>query len=319
MPLYEYRDGGLVAVPRLNPGPDLYESEIEQLAWDDLEAFTGETLFLVARQARIFGGGIPDILALDEAGRVVVIEIKRDIDRAQLAQCLEYAGWARLTSLDEIASLYKRTDQGLEHQGVEAFFRDWQDFTETTTPITINPQPRLFLIAREFEGRTRSALDFLKENSLPVIVIPVTIYQDRDGRRIIDIESETETLLHATSTPTPNPQPVTVNGRRVTVSDLIEAGLLEPDEDVEWVRPRLGEHYTARIQADGSFLLPDQSVYQSPSVAAIRAANLVSADGWFAWRVIRLGGTRLDELRRQYVAQSLKKADTEMSPDQVAS
>lgn len=200
MPLYEYRDGGLTAVPRLNPGPELYEREIEHLVWDDLEAFTGETLFPVARQARILGGGIPDILALDEAGRVVVIEVKRDIDRSQLAQCLEYAGWARLTNLDEIASLYNRADKGHEHRGVEGFFRDWQDFTETTTPVTINPQPRLFLIARDFEGRTRSALDFLQENSLPVIVVPVTLYQDRDGRRIIDIESESETLIHTTTT-----------------------------------------------------------------------------------------------------------------------
>ena len=53
----------------VRPGPDLYEKEIEQLAWDDLEAFTGESLFPVARQARITGGGIPDILALDEVGK----------------------------------------------------------------------------------------------------------------------------------------------------------------------------------------------------------------------------------------------------------
>lgn len=109
----------------------------------------------VARQARIAGGGVPDILALDESGRVVVIEVTRDIDRGQLAQCLDYAGWARLTNVDEVASLYNRARPS--HAGVEAFFRDWQDFMETATPVTINPQPRLYLIARYFEGRTRSA------------------------------------------------------------------------------------------------------------------------------------------------------------------
>ena len=71
----------------MTPGPDPYEREIEALAWSNLEAFTGEALFPVARQARISGGGIPDILALDESGRVVVIEVKRDMDRSQLAQC----------------------------------------------------------------------------------------------------------------------------------------------------------------------------------------------------------------------------------------
>jgi hypothetical protein len=35
----------------------------------DLEAFTGESLFPVARQPHIAGGGVPDILALDDTGR----------------------------------------------------------------------------------------------------------------------------------------------------------------------------------------------------------------------------------------------------------
>lgn len=173
MPLYELDGDTLRPFRQLRPGPDLYEEEIERLAWGDLEAFTGDSLFPLARQARIPGGGIPDILALDEGGRVVVIEVKRDVDRGQLAQCLEYAGWARLTHLDEISRLY---DRGTGRRGPEAFFRDWQDFTESTTPVTINPQPRLYLIARDFEGRTRSALDFLQESSLPVTLIPVTVY-----------------------------------------------------------------------------------------------------------------------------------------------
>lgn len=302
MPIYELRESGLYPFSQVRPGSELYESEIEALAWSDLEAFTGEALFPVARQARISGGGIPDILALDESGRVVVIEVKRDIDRAQLAQCLEYAGWARLTHLEEIASLYKRSPG---HAGPEAFFRDWQDFTETGTPVMINPSPRLYLIARGFEGRTRSALDFLRENGLPVTVVPVTVYQDAEGRRVIDIEADHEPVL-TPATPAAagarSPRPVTVDGRRVGMADLLDAGLLQVNEPVEFIRPRLGERYEAIIQPDGSFKMPDGSVHQSPSLAAMRAANMIACDGWYVWRVPRLGGVKLHELRDQYVA-----------------
>lgn len=302
MPLYELHDGALRPFARLRPGAELYEKEIEDLVWADLEAFTGETLFPVARQARIAGGGIPDILALDETGRVVVIEVKRDLDRGQLAQCLEYAGWARLTNLDEVAGLY---DAGIEtHRGIEAFFRDWAEFTDTATPVTINPQPRLVLIARDFEGRTRSALDFLRENSLPVVVVPVTIYEDRAGRRVVDIEADHEPeVAVSTARVSRSPKAVTANGRRVTVSDLIEAGLLEAGESVEFIRPRLGQHHTATINADGSFVIADGTVHQSPSLAAMRSADMVSCDGWHAWRVCRLDGTLLDDLRQQYVKE----------------
>ena len=79
------------------------------------------------------------------------------------------AGWARTTNLDELASLY--------HQGGPSFFTDWQDFTETSTPVVVNRSPRIILIARSFEGRTRSALEFLRENGLPVVVVPVTVYE----------------------------------------------------------------------------------------------------------------------------------------------
>ena len=55
----------------------------------------------------------------------VVIEVKREMDRAQLAQVLEYAGWARTVGLDEIAT---RTRY---HGGAAGFWEDWQEFTGT--------------------------------------------------------------------------------------------------------------------------------------------------------------------------------------------
>lgn len=301
MPLYELRDGTLRAFHRLRPGPDFYEHELESLVWNDLESFTGESLFPLARQARIGPGGIPDVLALDESGRIVVIEVKRDIDRGQLAQCLEYAGWARLTNLDEISGLYNRDPA---HQGKEAFFRDWQDFTETTTPVTINPQPRLYLIARDVDGRTRSALEFLQASSLPVTVIPVTMYEDPSGRRLVDIDADHEPAAPVAGATGTIPVPVTANGRRVVVRDLLDAGFIVADEPVEFVRPRVGEQFDAVVLTDGTFRLPDGTIHQSPSGAAMHAADLPSYDGWHAWRVPRLGGTTLHSLRLRYVTEN---------------
>lgn len=305
MPLYDVDDdGSLAPLDRLRPGPDLYERQIEDLLWADPEAFVGDALFVVARQPRISEGGIPDIVALDEDGRVVIIEVKRDIAREQLAQALEYAGWARLTHLDEIADLYNRGNGG--DQGAEAFFRDWQNFTETSTPITIEPQPRLYLVAGDFEGRTRSALEFLRDNFVPLAIVQVTLYQDTSGRRVIDVQPEHEPAVVATSAPSEpaHVRRVSAEERRVGVTDLIDAGFLEPDEPVEFPRPRLGEHYDATIRANGWFVLPDGTEHRSPSGAAEYAADLPQYDGWRAWRVPRLGGTTLRELRERYVEEA---------------
>jgi hypothetical protein len=180
MPLFEFFENTLKPIQPLHAGPDLYEKEIERLLWENLEALTGEPLFPLARQPKIEGGGIPDIVALDESGRVVVIEVKRDVDRSQLAQCLEYAGWARSTSLDELSALYPA--------GVSKFFEDWQDFTKSGTPMVVNPAARLFLVAGDIHGRTRSAVDFLVENGLPVVLIVVNLYADAANHKFIDVK-----------------------------------------------------------------------------------------------------------------------------------
>jgi Restriction Enzyme Adenine Methylase Associated len=78
------------------------------------------------------------------------------------------------------------------------------------------------------------------------------------------------------------PRAFTVEGRRVTILDLIDAGLLQADEEVEFVRPRLGQRHSATILANGSFQLNHGAVQRSPALAAMRAADLVSYDGWHA-------------------------------------
>lgn len=304
MPIFRDQRGDLIAFTPVLPGPELYETELEGLIWSDFEAFTGEALFPIARQAHIPGGGVPDILALDSGGHVVVIEVKRDVDRGQLAQCLEYAGWARTTYLDQLAALY---NAGPGHQGTAAFFTDWQEFTETATPTTIVSPPHLILVAREFIGRTRAALDFLRDSSLPVTVIPVSIYEDGAGGRIINVEHDHEVGVGAAPQKAtggaPHANQYTVNGSTVTVANLISAELIQPNEQVEFVRPVVGDRYSATILPDGQIRLDDGSICRTPSRAAMQAAHTPSYDGWHAWRVVRLGGTKLHELRQQYIAQ----------------
>ncbi|HET8931552.1 MAG TPA: hypothetical protein VFN21_12905 [Acidimicrobiales bacterium] len=48
----------------MQAGPDLYEQEIEDLLWSNLDDLVGNPLFPVTRQAQIGGGLRPDIVAL---------------------------------------------------------------------------------------------------------------------------------------------------------------------------------------------------------------------------------------------------------------
>ena len=236
------------------------------------------------------------MVALSKDARVALIEVKRDLDRVQLAQCLEYAGWARTTSLDELAGMY--------HGGPDRFFADWQQFTGDVAPVVINPRPRLVLIARTFHGRTHSALEFLRESGVPVEILEVLIYEDAHGRKLLHVDSEHEPELMPTAEKVAETAPATmIEGRRVAIADLMEAGLLSPGDRLLWERPRLGVEYTATIADNGAIELEDGRSFATPSSAAKHAAHIPACDGWYVWRVQRPGGSvLLHDLRRELAA-----------------
>ena len=294
MPLYEVDGSELVGFRLLRGGSDIFEEEVEDLLWDNLDDFTGESWFKIRRQAPIAGGGRPDIIALDQSARVIVIEVKRDVDRGQLAQCLEYAGWAKKTSLDELAGMY--------HRGPEAFFRDWQDFTESEAPVVINPTPRLVLVAREFHDRTFAAFEFLTQGNLPVRLIRVSVYEDAKGRRFVDVEGDHEPEFDA-SEEAAGVDHTKIAGRHVRLADLLDSDLLQAGDTLTWERTRLGQTYKATISEDGGIELPDGQTFTSPSRAAMVAADIPSYDGWYAWRLDR-NNEVLDDLRRQLVTRT---------------
>ena len=292
MPLFEIDQADeLVPFRRLQAGADIYEREIESLVWGNPEEFLGYSLFLVARQPNLTIGGRPDIVGLDHEGRVVIIEIKRDVDRGQLAQCLEYAGWARTTNLDELARIYSTGN-------ANAFFEDWQEFTASPAPVVVNRAPRLVLVARRFHDRTRAALDFLLDNQVPVTVLPVALYEDQQGRRFLDIEAEHEPEFASISDGADSHDYTKIDGRRVRLSDLLDAQLIVSGDALVWHRPRRGATYHASVTANGAVQLEDGRVYSSPSRAAVEVADSPAGfDGWWMWRVPRLDNVLLNDLR----------------------
>ena len=87
-------------------------------------------------------------------------------------------------------------------------------------------------------------------------------------------------------------------GRRVRVSDLLDAGLLTPGVQLAWDRPKSGEHHLSSVREDGSLEIHGGASYRTPSRAAMVAAGVNAVDGWLAWAVVETGET-LDVLRRR--------------------
>lgn len=92
-----------------------------------------------------------------------------------------------------------------------------------------------------------------------------------------------------------------LDGRRVQLKDLMDAGLLAAGDELVFDRPRLGESYTAEVTPEGRLRLEDGREFAAPSRAAMEAADLPSIDGWFAWRMPQ--GSTLADLRRRLLSE----------------
>ena len=99
-----------------------------------------------------------------------------------------------------------------------------------------------------------------------------------------------------------------LGGRRVTLTDLLEAGLLQPGSKLRFMRKRIGTTHHASVTKDGRIRLePDGREFRSPSRAAMVAARMPAVDGWRAWQVVEQNKL-LDALRQELLDRAIAAA-----------
>lgn len=97
-----------------------------------------------------------------------------------------------------------------------------------------------------------------------------------------------------------------LDGRRVTVRDLLDVGLLTAGEELTYLRPRAGESHRATVTSSGKLRLEDGREFPTPSGAAMAAAASGPVDGWWMWA--NASDTYLWSLRQQLLDQAAAEA-----------
>lgn len=85
--------------------------------------------------------------------------------------------------------------------------------------------------------------------------------------------------------------------REGVLKPLIDKGLLEVGERLEWRRPRLGQVHHATVLPGGCLRLDDGQLFEKPSPAC-KAISGQETDGWAAWRRVS-DGRSLKTLREE--------------------
>jgi hypothetical protein len=107
MPIYRMDDTG-----RFVPFEEAAELERQLEDWIEQNPhllLEGESLAVIGRQTATTFGKALDLLAVDQSGAIVVIELKKGLPpRDVVAQALEYTAWVDSLSLDDLDAIAQK-------------------------------------------------------------------------------------------------------------------------------------------------------------------------------------------------------------------
>jgi hypothetical protein len=158
------------------------EKRIENWLESDISILSND-LLVIGRQVPTDFGGVIDLLCLDYAGDLVIVELKRDkTPREITAQALDYASWVKDLSnerIREISSKYLGDQISLE----EAFS---QKFGEEEVPDVLNEQHKILIVASEIDSSSERIINYLS-NTYGVSINAVTFqyYRDQNGKELL--------------------------------------------------------------------------------------------------------------------------------------
>lgn len=98
-----------------------------------------------------------------------------------------------------------------------------------------------------------------------------------------------------------------IGSRRVTVLDLLDAGLIQAGAKLRFKRKRIRKIYEATVTDKGRIRLePGGEEFRTPSRAAAVAAGMRAVDGWRAWMVIDQDRL-LDAVRQELLDREMSR------------
>lgn len=117
----------------------------------------GLDAMIIGRQVRTAAGGIIDLLALDRAGALVIIELKKDkTPREIVAQVLDYAAWVRGLTTPEIHDL-------AEHHTGKRLGTAYREHFDEAIPEQLNAAHSMLIVASELDPASRRIVEYLSE------------------------------------------------------------------------------------------------------------------------------------------------------------
>ncbi len=177
--LYRINEGTVTPVASTSvPEEALYEEQLEDWVASRPDML-GEQLLIIGRQVQLDEGQDRiDLLAIDQVGNLVVIELKRDlIGGSADLQALRYAALVSRWTHDDV----RRHAEGYWRSGGETRGTFAQEVEKLCgDEYEINGRQRIILVGRDIKPRLGTMALWLRNQGVDVTVAGVTLMRDDD-------------------------------------------------------------------------------------------------------------------------------------------
>ena len=167
-------------------------------------------LLIIGREVPTSLGAYIDLLGVDRAGDVVVVELKRaKTPRDTVAQALEYAAFAERLDADQLETIYRSylNDDSLifaEHH------RRHFELGESEA-VAFNKDQRIVIICQEISPQIKQTAQFLTSKGVSVTCVEFSFFRTKSGDRLMS----QEIVVNGES-----PQTVQISSRSAPLVDL---------------------------------------------------------------------------------------------------
>jgi len=158
-----------------------FEKRLEKWLLQDI-GIIFDDLLIIGSQIVTSDNGKIDILCMDSAGDLVIVELKKNkAAREVIAQVLDYASWVKDLSKDDIDEIFEKFTKG--EKIIEDSFKEKFD---VDLPETINSHHKMIVVASEIDSASDRILNYLSdEHKVDINAVTFDYFKDENGMEYI--------------------------------------------------------------------------------------------------------------------------------------
>lgn len=158
------------------------EKDLEDWLVDDISILS-ERLLVIGRQVETDFGGELDLLCLDPAGDLVIVELKREkTPRQVVAQALDYASWVVDLGGEDVKDQAQEFSE-LQGGALEEAFRN---AFGTALPDVINESHKILIVGSEIDSHSERIIEYLSdEHGVNINAATFQYFDDEEAGRLL--------------------------------------------------------------------------------------------------------------------------------------